>query len=75
MDRVFGVKEGKVLIKVFWFCLVPFTEMWKPTAEAGWEENIKFHFDISFKFLLHIRVEMKNRQMYKQAWSLEEHLD
>lgn len=44
MDRVFGEKEGKVLIKVFWFCLVPFTEMWKPAAEAGWEENIKFHF-------------------------------
>lgn len=37
-------------------------------------ENITFHFDVRLRCLLHIKKEMRNRQMDKQIWSLEEHL-
>lgn len=58
-------------ILVFGLC----RDMWKPRAEAGWCRvgEIKCHFDVSLRCLLHIRVEIKNRQMNKQIWSSEEH--
>lgn len=57
--------------------------MWKPGAEASWEETIKFDFDASLRYLLHIKEEKKDRQMDKhlelrrvsgleeQLWSID----
>lgn len=45
MYWVFGVKEGRVLVMTSQFWAVLFIEMWKPGAEAGWEDKTKFHCD------------------------------
>lgn len=65
MDRVFGVKEEKVLI-MSWFLACAISG----DVEA-WDRIRTFHFDVLLRCLLHIRVEMKNRQMDKLIWGLE----